>query len=828
MSPTFFISYRSRQVHLAHWVDRLIQSMGFATWIQAEDFEAGVDFTKNMLIGATKDWCIAVVTEDYFDSRYTCEEWDQAVRSNKLIPLCFAPEGSEAEKKSHARLPDHSKHLALVNMYARGDTSPQTEKSGSDEDASPPAKLYGIPGHIQAARVERAIFQRLAKRTGFTLTHPSISNGQCVTNLRDLRHRFFFDRPGASLAKLKATLADERANGQRMVVVRGPAGVGKSWLAEHCGWQLAAADFEAVMILRDASSPERIDESLSELSDWFGAECSPEVMPTVQQRARAVLDWLRNHRRWLVIADDVNSEASRQELQSRFADGMQGGNVLIVTRQTWTDAAATFPQVQLSFLNADDGAAFLLTRLDIRSPTELQRQNAIRVAVEFGGVPEALEWIAKQALRARWKLENCAAHYHAEWRERLRVESHPTLSRCVNNLSGPARWLLEVLSQTYRHGIPLGVVASLAPDSALLSANCHQAVAEIDDIGLCDISPGTGLVRGNRIALSTITADWVNHSLNQTERRARRRSLCTAINSYLFSRGTPVDKRSWQQWQELLPLLRHLWKLASEDGWWPEAMLLAANCACYLVETGRLQETHSLLAELDSSGIDSAPAEIHTMHLQAQGRAALETGDFAKAASCFDKAANLLPPAGTEHALMLGLRANALRELARVEESSPQIAELLYRAALSCPSLRRTEMIQLHSNLAMCLADMGRGADALRESTRAMLLAEQDFGADHPITAAILTNHATLLPCPEANLLLRRALAILDTCHQGTRNCTADVLINLAAKHCGNTAEVSSWLARAVSIYRRNLGPHHVISNKLATEIETVRELLDG
>ena len=303
--------------------------MGFETWIQAEDFETGVNFRENMLIGAGKDWCVAVVTEDYFDSPYTTEEWDQAVKANKLIPLCFVPKGTRAEMQLHARLPEASRQLALTSLCG----------------APEPTMLHGMPGHVQAARLEHAIFLRLEKRAGHNLAHPLIPQGGCTTNLRDVRHRFFFDRPGTRLASLKSALAGERAGSRRMVVICGPSGAGKSWIAEHCGRQLACtASFEAVFILPDASSAGRIDEGLAKLSEWLGAEYSDAVMSAVAQRAQAVLTWLRAHDRWLVIADEVNSEESRRALESRFPASMPG-SVLMVTRQTWTDPAAMFPQI---------------------------------------------------------------------------------------------------------------------------------------------------------------------------------------------------------------------------------------------------------------------------------------------------------------------------------------------------------------------------------------------------------------------------------------------------------------------------------------------------
>lgn len=258
-----------------------------------------------------------------------------------------------------------------------------------------------------------------------------------------------------------------------------------------------------------------------------------------------------------------------------------------------------------------------------------------------------------------------------------------------------------------------------------------------------------------------------------------------------------------------------------------DEQILAADFACYLVETGRVKEAESLLAELEFCGIASDAARAAS--LQARGRAALEAGDFAKAGDCFGKAARLLPGDGAGHALMLSLRAVALSELARADGELPAESESLYRQALSCAALARGDRIQFHSSLAMCLAEMGREVDALDESTRAMQLAEREFGADHPITAAILSNHATLLPDAEAAPLLRRALAILDACHQGMRTSAADVLVNLAAKHCFTSAEeVMGWLDRALDIYRTNLGSNHRITAKLQREIAALLEAAKG
>lgn len=538
VNATFFISYRGRQVQLAQWVSRLIQSMGFADpWFQKDDFETGTDFLANMERGASKDWCVAVVTEDYFDSKYTRCEWGRAVKADKLLPLCFVPEGSEAEGELHRRLPKDSKNLALT-------------------------MLGGLPGHLQAARIARAIFQRLTKRAGQDLAKAMTPQEGCATNLPDVRHRFFFKGHGLHLADLKARLAEENAGGQRMVVVRGPAGVGKSWLAEYCGRELACTGgFAAVFILPDASSSERIDEGLAGLSDWLGAAFSPAVMPGVPQRAKAVLNWLRGQSRWLVIADEVNSETSRKALEDRFPIEMAGG-VLMVSRQGWTDAM--FPNVQLSFLNEEAGAAFLLQRLAIASPSPTQRQVAGRISVEFGGVPEALEWIARQAIRDRLQFHDIPAQMCASWRERLRLEAARVLSAVVQGLSPSARWLLEVLSQTGRHGVPLGVIPRLGLEGAPPDFDCFAARAEIEDAGLCDISddviPMAEVSRSHRLVLSVVGADYVDNSLSAEQRCQRRSSLSAGLYSYARSGGDPVDQRSWPHWQELESLLRHLWE----------------------------------------------------------------------------------------------------------------------------------------------------------------------------------------------------------------------------------------------------------------------------
>jgi hypothetical protein len=93
-SKDFFISYNHRDTAWAEWIAWELEEAGYSTCIQAWDFGVGSNFVIEMdkaLRLASR--VIAVLSPNYFDSRFTLSEWsatfgkDPTGGNRKLVPI---------------------------------------------------------------------------------------------------------------------------------------------------------------------------------------------------------------------------------------------------------------------------------------------------------------------------------------------------------------------------------------------------------------------------------------------------------------------------------------------------------------------------------------------------------------------------------------------------------------------------------------------------------------------------------------------------------------------------------------------------------------------
>jgi uncharacterized protein YgbK (DUF1537 family) len=77
----FFISYAHADQRWAEWIAWHLEEAGYHTMLQAWDFLAGGNFVLDMDAAARQATrTIAVLSPDYFDSKFTPSEWAAAFR----------------------------------------------------------------------------------------------------------------------------------------------------------------------------------------------------------------------------------------------------------------------------------------------------------------------------------------------------------------------------------------------------------------------------------------------------------------------------------------------------------------------------------------------------------------------------------------------------------------------------------------------------------------------------------------------------------------------------------------------------------------------------
>ena len=114
---------------------------------------------------------------------------------------------------------------------------------------------------------------------------------------------------------------------------------------------------------------------------------------------------------------------------------------------------------------------------------------------------------------------------------------------------------------------------------------------------------------------------------------------------------------------------------------------------------------------------------------------------------------------------------------------------------------------------------------------RALTLAENTFGPDHPEVATLLSNLGLLLQAAnrldEAEPLMRRALAIAENNFGPEHPAVAGCLNNLAGllRETGPLAEAEPLMRRTVKITEKSLGPDHP---NLAVQLDNLGTLLQS
>jgi DNA-binding SARP family transcriptional activator len=179
------------------------------------------------------------------------------------------------------------------------------------------------------------------------------------------------------------------SGGNRLVVVTGPLGVGKTALAVHAAHRLGE-DFPGgrfFVRLRDEDGvPRPLEEVVSQLS-WAVA---PETRPTsLPEARRAWQHWLACHRA-LVILDDARNESEVRPLLPEAGD-----SAVIVTARSRLGGLEGARRLSLPPLGLDE-AVQLLERVIGARRVAADRRSAERIAAAAGLLPLGLRFVGER------------------------------------------------------------------------------------------------------------------------------------------------------------------------------------------------------------------------------------------------------------------------------------------------------------------------------------------------------------------------------------------------------------------------------------------------
>lgn len=189
-------------------------------------------------------------------------------------------------------------------------------------------------------------------------------------------------------------------------VLNGLGGAGKTRLALEYAWR-HGNDYTA-RLFAAADSAEALQRNLAAL-------CRPLALVEQQETAErkqcdAVITWLQQHPGWLLILDNVDTEAAAVAVEN-LAPRLLGGHILVTGRMTnWSHRLQPLPVDSLSPAAATE---FLLERTSTkRRPLANDNAQAALLAETLGYLALALEQAGAYICQHRLTFEN----YLQQWR----------------------------------------------------------------------------------------------------------------------------------------------------------------------------------------------------------------------------------------------------------------------------------------------------------------------------------------------------------------------------------------------------------------------------
>jgi tetratricopeptide (TPR) repeat protein len=672
---------------------------------------------------------------------------------------------------------------------------------------------------------------------------------------------------GALLDRLHHALAGPpgaAAGSARPVVLTGLSGAGKTRVALEYAW--AHAGDHTALLFATGDSPEALRGNLAALCRKAVLDLPEQVDQEESRQFDAVLRWLRLHRGWLLILDNLDSEDDALAAEA-LLPALEGGQVLLTSQLLrWSGSVQT---LAVDALPADAAAELLLARTaGQRRVRADDAEQARALAEELGGLPLALEQAGAYVATHRRGLGD----YLASWRQ----QRHEVLGwfdarlmSCEKSLAMTCQTSLQALDPAAR--------ALMHQLAWLEAAPIPEALLDLPPDDVPGLPPGsdafTALVElaGQSLVQQAIDAPvfTVNRLMLEMTRRMlgpdeRRTTLAGTLRWVRAAwQGDPEDVRSWPVLEPLLPHALGLARRADAEGQPGVAAWLMRQCGLLLLAKGRLAEALPLAQRalaLREALHDGPHAEV-AESLELLGNLHIELWAEEPARACLQRALDLRTALhGPDHPdlsetlmLLAGhhfrhrhyVQAEALVQRAlhiREQALGPvhaDVAASLSLLAATCnmqgdferarPLLDRTLAMQErtlgpeHPRLGITLNNLayllviGAGDDAQAAGLleRAVAIQEKTLGAHHPGLALQLTNLSNVYErtAPaKARAPAERALAIQEAALGADHPEVARTLCRLAWVHegQGDAAEGLACLERALAIRERALAPGHV------------------
>jgi len=722
----FFVSYTRSDERWAEWIAFVLEEAGYKVRLQAWDFQPGSNFVLEMhKAAAGSDRTLIVLSPDFLTSQFTQPEW----------AVAFAQDPTGAERNllpvrvALCDPPGLLKTIVYVDLVGLDESGAQEKllRGVSKERRKPVAKpSFPTSSKPAAPRTGKAPFPRDLP-TVWTVPFPP---NPCFTG-RELL-----------LEELEKALHVQQTPGiSQPHSVHGLGGVGKTQLAVEYAWK-HHSEYDAVLWV-SANSPEAVTANLAALAGSAALNLPEAAASDQSSQVQAVLRWLRENRRWLLILDNADTEEAVQAIRAVLPRVFQGHVLITSRRSNWPIGIRDLPIEVLDVTAAMD---FLKERT--KSLTFTGSPEILEVVVkELGYLPLALEQAAAYVLRHRIDWQYYLELLSARRKELLAFRSEggtqypqsvaATWLVTQQKLSGAAQAVLRLVSflapeevprRLFTEGEPILSEAVEALEAATSQTGLpakagwvDEALAELSDYSLITLNPRSlschrlvQAVQELQIPSSS-QPQWVAFALRLMED---------------FAPAQPQDIRTWPVWDVLWPHVERIVHLAD-----------------------RLQIEKPTTDLMNQLGVYFLQRALYPRAERLMRRAlAIDEQSYG--------------PHHPKVAIRLNNLAHLLQATNRLAEAEPLMRRALAIDEQSYGPIHPKVAIRLN-NLASLLQATNRLAEAEPLMRRALEIDEQSYGPHHPKVAIRLNNLAHLLQATnrlaEAEPLMRRALAILQT-----------------------------------------------------------------
>jgi tetratricopeptide (TPR) repeat protein len=576
------------------------------------------------------------------------------------------------------------------------------------------------------------------------------------------------------------------------VALHGIGGVGKSVLAAHFA-RTEQARYDIVWWAR-AERPETLRRDLAELAIKLGVVPTSQIEESVAERA--ALDWLQVNGRWLLIFDDAVSPAGVADWIPRSVLG----HVLITSRAHADWQALGAQPVAVHVWHGAESREFLTKRTGERDEMTLDT-----LADTLGDLPLALEQAAAYINSMGLTVSNYLERMRGDASElagRGRPLGYPHTVATVWSLA-----FAQAAEDRVARGL-LDACAYFAPDAIPRDLIEMYRAADVTGQRLDD---AIGRLLGYALLTDAADATVSMHRLLQAHARHRmsagdrKRALYRAAT--LLAERFPSAPQRPECWPACERLLAHVLRVAEHAS----VVAVPDTLPPLLVQLGRYLGARAELSLAISTTeqavgfIEDSRGRDHWMlagPLVQLGMLQRQRGDSQAAIATL------------ERALRIDARARLMREEPGSETEGYDGPVVVY---IDNPKPLGDALISYaHTSLGAALRQLGNVEEATVILKRALEIAKETYGPNHPSLAPALTALGGVLrergDLNQAREALERALTIEKDAHGWHHRGVAFTLTALGPvlNDLGCPDEAVAVLGGAVGILEGLYGPEHL------------------